>query len=78
MFEHEIPAVISTMRDLTVGVFEHIEINSVIDVDKKIKYTEIILISSALHNYRHIMVECKESEKGLAGYHWTFGLDKGV
>ena len=32
MFDHEVPAVVSTMSDLTVGVFEHLEIKSPIDV----------------------------------------------
>ena len=34
---------ISAMRYLTLGVFENIEITSVIDVDKEIKYTECIM-----------------------------------
>ena len=42
-FDQEGPAMISAMRYLTLGVFEYIEITSVIDVDKKIKYTECIM-----------------------------------
>ena len=29
MFDHEVPFMISTMRDLTVGLFKHLEITSV-------------------------------------------------
>ena len=39
---------ISMMRDLTVGLFEHLDIMFVIDVDLRIKYTERILIGPAL------------------------------
>ena len=34
-FDHEVPVVISTMRDLTARVFEHLEITSPIDVENK-------------------------------------------
>ena len=43
MFNHKGPYVISAMRYLTVGVFEHIDITSILDIDIKIKYTEGIL-----------------------------------
>ena len=33
-FDHKEPVVISAMRDLTVGVFEHLEIASTMDVKK--------------------------------------------
>ena len=38
-FDYEGPSVISAMRDLTVGVFEYIEITPKMDVYKRIKYT---------------------------------------
>ena len=48
MFDHEVPVVISAMRDLTVGVFEHLEITSTMDVGKRLAYTQRILIGAAL------------------------------
>ena len=47
MFDYEVTTVVSTMRDLTVGVFEHLDIKSNLDIDKRIKYTERILIGTA-------------------------------
>ena len=40
--------VINDMRDLTVGVFEHLEIILPTYVDKNVAYTQSILIGSAL------------------------------
>ena len=42
--------VINAMRNLTVGVFEHLEIISPTDVDKGLAYTQRILRGSALKN----------------------------
>ena len=48
MFDHEIPSVVRAMRDLTVGVFEHLEITSDIDFDKKVMNMQRILIGTTL------------------------------
>ena len=42
---------IIVMRNLMAGVFEHIDIVSVIDVDLRIKYTERVLRGPALQKY---------------------------
>ena len=68
---------ISTMRNLTVRLFERLEITSVMDIDKIIKYTEYILKQSLLNKNRKVLAECKKSEKGASGYQWTIGLSKG-
>ena len=39
MFDHEGPTVVSAMRDLTVGVFEHLDINFYKDMKKRVAYT---------------------------------------
>ena len=48
MFDHEGPAVISAMRDLTVGVFDHPDITSPMDVGESLAYMQLILKGSAL------------------------------
>ena len=78
MFDHEVPAVISAMRDITVGVFENIEITSVMDVYARIKYMKRILRGPALNKYWHVLAECKESEKELAGDKLSLGMEKVV
>ena len=67
MLDHEEPVVINAMRNLTVGVFEHLEIISPTDVDKGLAYTQRILRGSALKKYREILVTCKQPKKELAG-----------
>ena len=47
---------IRTICDQTVGVFEHIEIASVIDIYLRIKYTEKILIGPELNQFRKVLV----------------------
>ena len=51
-FDHGGPAVASAMRDLTIGVFEYLEITSHMELDQRISYTQIVLIGSALKNTR--------------------------
>ena len=63
-FDHYEPAVISAMRDMGVGVFEHIEIASNMDVDKSIKYTERILILVALKKYRQFLAGARSWQRG--------------
>ena len=67
---------ISFMFNLMVVVFKHLEIISNMDVDKSIKYTEHIMRVSVLNKNRQILVECKESAKGLSGYQWTLRSEK--
>ena len=47
-FNHEIPAVVNNMLDLTRGVFEHLEINSSIYMDQRITYMQVILGGDSL------------------------------
>ena len=50
-FDHEVPIVIRAMQNLTVGVFEHLEITYIFDIDLRIKYTERILRGPALKKF---------------------------
>ena len=65
-FDHEGPGVVSTMRDLTVRLFEHLETTSPVDVDKRVAYTQCILRGVELKKYRAVLLECKQSAKELA------------
>ena len=51
MFDHEGLAVISEIRILTVGVFEHLEITSKLDLYIRIKYMERILRGPAIKKF---------------------------
>ena len=64
---HEVPTVVFEMRNLTVGVFEHLEITSTIDLDTIIAYTQLIFRGSALKNYREVLVECRQLAKKISG-----------
>ena len=70
--------VINGMCDLTGGVFEHLEIISPTDVDKRLAYMQPILIGSALKKYQEVLVTCKQSTKELAGDERTLGNMSGV
>ena len=72
-FNHEGPSVISVMRNLTIRVFEHIEITYVMDVDVSIKHTERILRGTSLKKYQHILAGCKALAKGIYGGQWSLG-----
>ena len=51
-FDHEEPVVINAMRDLTVGVFEHLDITSPMDVETNLAYMQRILRGDVLKKYR--------------------------
>ena len=62
MFDNDVHAVVSAMRDLTIGVFEHLEITFPMYVDKRVAYTQRILRGAALKKYRGVLAEFKQSE----------------
>ena len=77
-FDHECPTVVSAMRDLTAGVFEHLDINSPMDVDKMVAYTQRILKGCDPKKYREVLVECRQLAKELSGDEWNLGKLKGL
>ena len=42
-------------------------------VDQRVAYTQKILREAALKKYMTVLLECKHSEKYLAGDKWTLG-----
>ena len=55
MFDHKVPVVSNAMRDFTVILFEHLEIISPKDVEKRLAYTHLILRGAALKKYREVL-----------------------
>ena len=78
MFNHEGPVFIRAMRDITVRVFERLNITSPMDVDKRIVYTEHILRGAALQKYQEVLVTFRQLTNELAGDEWTFGKTTGI
>ena len=64
---------IIVMHNITVVVFEYIEITFEKNVYKRIKCTDCILRVSALKKYIQVLEECKEQAKGIDGYQWNMG-----
>ena len=48
---------ICAMHDLTVRLFEHLEITPNMDVYERIKYTHHILIVTEVNKYKHVLLE---------------------
>ena len=63
MFDHKGIAVVSTMRELTIGVFEHLEITSPMDVDKRVSDMQRILKEAGLKMYRDVLLGCRQLTK---------------
>ena len=63
MFDHKGIAVVSTMRELTVGVFEHLEITSPMDVDKRVSDMQRILKEAGLKKYRDVLLGYRQLTK---------------
>ena len=64
------------MHGLTSGVFEHLGITFIMEVDQRVAYTHRILIRALIKKYKTVMVECKQSVKDLAGNKWDLGVLK--
>ena len=77
-FNHEGPAVVSTMHGLTSGVFEILNIISPMDVDQRLAYNKHIMIGAALKKYKAVLLECKQSVNNLLGDKWTHSDLKGI
>ena len=77
-FDHEGPVVINEMCNLTVGVFDNLEIILPTDVDTRLAYTQRIFRGAALKKNREVLVTCKKSAKELAGDEWTLGDINGI
>ena len=71
-FDHEVPAVVSAMWDITVGVFEHLDITPKLDIDKRVKYTERILTSPAIKKHCASLMDFKDMVNDFARNQWTF------
>ena len=61
---------VRVMHDLTSGVFENLEINSPMDVDKIVNCTQILLMGSVHKKYMTVLAECKELAKDISGDKW--------
>ena len=56
-FDHTGHSVLHTLKDLPSGVFEHLEIASLLDVDKTVNYMQHILRELALKKYNTVLAE---------------------
>ena len=77
-FDHEGPAFIIMMRDLTAVVCEHLEITYTMDVEKRLAYKQLILRGAALKNYQDVLVTCTQSAKEPTVDEWTLGKLTGI
>ena len=66
-FYHEGSVVIIAMYNLTVNLFEHLDITYPMDVNKRIAYIQRILRETAIKKYQEVMVTCTQLLKELAG-----------
>ena len=62
--DHLGPAVLHAMQDLTSGVFEHLQITSRLDVDKRANYMQCLIRGSTIKKYKAILIECNEIREG--------------
>ena len=69
---------VCTIRDLTVVVFQHIEITSPMDVDKSIKYMQRIFRVTALNKYKQVLAGCMVFAKSLTWEHCSLVATKDV
>ena len=58
---------VNAICDIMVEFFEHIDIKSKLDIDKRIKYTSRILTGPMLNKYCEPLLACKDTIKDFYG-----------
>ena len=76
MFDHEGPTVAILMKNITAGVFEHLNITLKFDTDKSIKYIEHILTGTAPKKYCVSLLACKDTEEYFTGTSGPLGAQR--
>ena len=64
---------VNEICDIMVDFFEHIDITSKLDIDKRIKYTSLILTGPMLNKYCESFLACKDTMKEFYGRWCNFG-----
>ena len=77
-FNNQGPTVVNLMRDLTVGIFEHLDITAKTDVDKSVKYIYLILSGPVLKNNHEILLIYKDTGNNQVEDKWLIGYAKDV
>ena len=66
-FNHERPTMVNAMCDLTVRLFDHMDIMVKIVLDIRIDYTEYILTVPEMEKYRTTLMVFKETARVYVG-----------
>ena len=66
------------MCGLNIGVFDHLDTTSPIDVDQRVDYTHRTLKGYSLKQYREFLIGCRQLTKELAGDEWNLGKLTGL
>ena len=77
-FDHEVPTVVGTICDLMVGIFEHMNIKYIQDVDERFKYFEHILKGYDLKKFRTVLILCMDNVASEDGDNRKLGYPKDV
>ena len=70
-FDHQGPAVVRALRDLTSGLFEHPVITYPLNVYQRFNYKHRLLRGDALKEYKAVLEECKETANDISGDQWA-------
>ena len=68
----------NAMRNITVWMFEHLEITYKLDVDQRVKYTNRILKGPAIKNILHNFWIERIQLSIFPWNQWTFGIAKEI
>ena len=72
-FDHQGPKVILVLLDMTVSVFEYLEINTWKCIDKRWMFIEKFLNGPYFTKFRNAMLAFKELVRNKAGDQWGLG-----
>ena len=78
LFVHEVPTIVGVLRDLTVRVFEHLNITSWDKIDCRQIYFEQLLRGPDLKHFWSALLSCNEILKEEAGENRTLGNPEDV
>ena len=77
-FHHEGPVVVSVLRDMSVGIYEHLGIASWGKLDKSWMFFDKVIMGPALTKFINAKLSFKEIAEADSRNHWNLGKPEDI
>ena len=77
-FDHKEPKGVRVQREITVRVFDHLDITTWRGIHQRWMFIDHVLEGSARNKFKNYMISCKEIDRNERGYQWGLGKPEDV